>query len=399
MITKQFNSFFFPLFLFFVIWGILLFLVKDNREAQENNLEQDTNNDESDSIQKANSLETNNLVSTEPDSVQGKISSEEGQICESVVIEQEVTDSEDVAELGLNSNTSEISSQLPLEKNPDIDSNFESVSGESQSLSKPSEAIREVGHRQFKIRSFQIPKLGLSEAECEDKSSLSSQNTSQLRIAVADGATESLFSDVWADILVNSYLEQGTELFTPSALESSSQKFVQNINQLILQMPETRHWFMYEKLDRGTHATLAAVEISHPETINIFTVGDSCVFWRNGNTTNVEMLPKLSPNDFGSFPASICHIATTWISLEKKIAKLEVSFEASDSFHIAICTDALACWLATELQNGDTSAWEKLFQLSDDVSFTNFIAVLREQSKIRNDDVTLVLINALPLNV
>lgn len=267
-------------------------------------------------------------------------------------------------------------------------------------LDQPSanlEQLRNVGERTFRIRSFQIQKMGLNEAECEDKSALSSPSSSNLRVAVADGATESLFSDAWADILVNSYVDSGAEFLNPCDLESAHQEFVQKVSPQILQMPEIRHWFMYEKLERGTHATLAAVEISSLEKIQIVTVGDSCVFWHSGNAEKVKMLPELSPEDFGVFPASICHIAKTWQSLEQKIVKQEVLFQ--DPLQMVLCTDAIACWLVTELQNDGSSAWETLLQLSDYISFTSFVKALREQNNIRNDDVTLVLIDVLPLNV
>ncbi|MEA5595734.1 protein phosphatase 2C domain-containing protein [Rivularia sp. UHCC 0363] len=266
----------------------------------------------------------------------------------------------------------------------------------NKQTSSESEQLRNIGDYVFRIRSFHIQKKGLSEAECEDKNALS-KNSLNLRVAVADGATESLFSDVWADILVNNYVEKGADFFQFSELESANQKFVQKTSQQILGMPETRQWFMYEKLERGTHATLAAVEFSSSlERVQILTVGDSCVFWCNGNADEVNMLPELSPEDFGSFPASICHLSKTWQSLEQKIVRKEVTFQ--NTLQMILCTDALACWLVTKLKS-QPSNWERLFQISDDSSFTNFIETLREQNNIRNDDVTAVLIDVLPLNV
>lgn len=258
------------------------------------------------------------------------------------------------------------------------------------------EEERNVGDFIFRIRRFSIHKKGLSEAECEDKNALSLQNDTSLRIAIADGATESLFSDIWADILVNSYVEKGTDLFKSSELESVNQKFVYTTSKNILQMPETRQWFMYEKLERGTHATLAAVEFSSPDKMQILTIGDSCVFWSDGNVDEINMLPEITAEEFGSFPISICHLPKTWQSLEQKILKKEVTFQKN--LQMVLCTDALACWLVTESEN-KSSNWEKLFQISDYGFFTNFIETLREQNSIRNDDVTLVLINVLPFNV
>jgi len=265
----------------------------------------------------------------------------------------------------------------------------------SESVTTDIENIRTVGNYQFRIRKFQMQKMGLGEAECEDRSSLSSENSPILRIAVADGATESLFSDLWSEILVNRYVEKGTELLANSELEKIYQEFYLKANQQITQMPETRQWFMYEKLERGTHATLAAIEFSNSGLFEVTTIGDSCVFWRIEGEQNINMFPKLLPEEFGNFPSSICHLPKTWKNLEQKTLKQQISFEGH--LQIVLCTDAFACWLATEI-NSNVPAWHELFQLSES-KFNDLIKALREQKDIRNDDVTLVIIDALPLNV
>ncbi len=153
---------------------------------------------------------------------------------------------------------------------------------------------------------------------------------------------------------------------------------------------------MYEKLDRGTHATLAAVEFSDSETIQILTVGDSCVFWQDGG--GIKMLPELSSEDFGAFPNTICHLPKTWQNLKQKVVNKEIKFR--NNLPILLCTDALACWLVKELkEQNDFSVLEKISQFSDSNTFEEFIQGLRERKEIRNDDVTLVVIDVLPLNV
>ncbi|WP_254568716.1 protein phosphatase 2C domain-containing protein [Oscillatoria sp. HE19RPO] len=292
-------------------------------------------------------------------------------------------------------------STLPIE----LDSSTQGTEEQRDEQSSPSDRVkgeikdgvelRALDDYPVEIRRFQIPKQGLTEAECEDKSALSSSE-GRLRVAVADGATESLFSDIWAELIVNSYIEKGAELFNIGSLQSLTQAFLHTASKLILQMPETRHWFMYEKLERGSHATFVAAEFYNPETMEVLAVGDSCIFWRNEENGNVEMLPELSAEDFGVFPASICSLQKTWQNLESKIVKQEVNLQ--NGFQVILCTDALACWLVKELKK-DLFIWEKLFKLSDSISFTNFIESLRSQKEIRNDDVTLVLIHAIPINV
>lgn len=265
-----------------------------------------------------------------------------------------------------------------------------------QELLKDEDSTRFLGNYKFQIRSFRIPKDGFSEEECEDNSAISSDDSATLRVAVSDGATEGIFSNIWSELLVNGYIENGSQIFEPSQLKLVHNEFVQKASLSIGNMRETTHWFMYEKLDRGTHATIAAVEFFDSETIHVSTVGDSCVFWHDGN--EICMLPELSSKDFGSFPNTVCHLPKTWQSLKQKIVKKEISFH--NHFQIALCSDALACWLVQKLrEHNEPQIWENIFQLLDLNSFKEVIQELRVRKEIRNDDVTLVLIDALPLNV
>lgn len=291
----------------------------------------------------------------------------------------------------------EASLDVPAQAPPEAliaSTSFRAEGDSSQELSDE-DLLRVVGDRKFKLRSFHIPKDGFSEAECEDKIAINPEDSASLRLAVSDGATEGIFSNIWAELLVNSYTENGFQILEPSNLKPIHSNFIQKAFQIIANMPETRHWFMYEKLERGTHATLAAVEF-FDETIQILTVGDSCVFWHDGE--KIGRLPEISLEDFGSFPNTICHLPKTWQSLEQKVVKKEIQFH--NPFQLALCTDALACWLVKGLRDqNEFSVWGKIFQISDSSSFKQFIEELRESKEIRNDDVSLVLIDVLPVNV
>jgi len=258
------------------------------------------------------------------------------------------------------------------------------------------EEERKIGNFTFRVRRFCIQKEGLNEAECEDKNALTSKNNKILRIAIADGATESLFSDIWADILVNAYTDKGADIFKSSELELLNKNFSDVTSNHILQMPETRQWYMYEKLERGTHATLAGAEFSSSDKMAILTIGDSCVFWSDGNTEQINMLPEITAEEFGISPNSICHLPKSWQTLDRNILRKEIKLE--ENLQMVLCTDALACWLVTDLETISFN-WKKLFEISDHSLFANFIETLRKQNNIRNDDVTLVLINVLPFNV
>jgi hypothetical protein len=219
---------------------------------------------------------------------------------------------------------SQNSSRHRSPKNEKISTIEETNVSPPEPLKEGSITKRRVGNREFQIHHFRpIPKDGFSKEECEDNKAISNDNSATLRVAVSDGATEGIFSHIWSKLLVEEYTKNCSDIFQPSQLKSVSNKFLEKASQIIANMPETKHWFMYEKLERGTHATIAAVEFSGVETVHISTVGDSCVFWKNGS--EIDMLPKLSSEEFGSFPNTICHVPKTWRNLEGKIAKEEIS--------------------------------------------------------------------------
>jgi hypothetical protein len=257
----------------------------------------------------------------------------------------------------------------------------------------------QISEYKIQTRSFCLHKKGSSPSEYEDRSIIAAQDTC-LRVAVADGTTEGLFSDVWAELLVNSYCDHGIALFEDKNLQAIHKKFIHQTCKQIAEMPEARHWFMYEKLERGTHATFAAIEFTKRSTVQLSAVGDSCIFWRDKNWCEehkIEMFPELSVGDFGISPVSICHIPDTWHNLHPKIRSGEITLERDYQF--VLCTDAVAHWLVKETrEKNNLLAWEEIISLSNVAAFNLLIDELRESKEIRNDDTTLVIIDV-TLNV
>jgi serine/threonine protein phosphatase PrpC len=252
----------------------------------------------------------------------------------------------------------------------------------------------QIGQYTVRTRSFCLYKKGGSLSEYEDRSAIGAQDDC-LRVAIADGTTEGLFSDVWAELLVNGYCDYGVALFEDVNLQAIHKEFVHETCQKVGEMSESRHWFMYEKLERGTHATFAAIELASGNTVQMTAVGDSCIFWCDKD--KIEMFPELSADDFGISPASICHIPDTWYNLHLKIRSNEITLERDCQF--VLCTDAIAHWLVKETrEKNNFLAWEEIVRLSDVAAFNLLIEELRESKEIRNDDVTLVIVDV-TLNV
>lgn len=252
----------------------------------------------------------------------------------------------------------------------------------------------QIGKYTIQTRSFCLHKKRGSPSEYEDRSAIGVREDC-LRVAVADGTTEGLFSDVWAELVVNSYRDRGVALFEVENLMTIHKEFIHQTCQQIAEMPEARHWFMYEKLERGTHATFAAIEFTKRNTVQMSAIGDSCIFWcvkDRCERDKIEMFPELSGDDFGICPASICHVPGTWHNLHSKIRSNEITLERNCQF--VLCTDAIAHWLVKETrEKNNLLAWEEIVRLLDVAAFNLLIEDLRESKEIRNDDVTVVIVD------
>ena len=256
------------------------------------------------------------------------------------------------------------------------------------------EVSEKVGNRYYKITGFGLQKNGNTENEYEDSYAIGYGPKKTFRVAIADGATESIFSNVWANLLTKEYVLFGINAIKADGLFSSYQKFISHTNEKIKDSPDLRQWLLYEKIEKGTHATFAGIEFSD-SFIKITTIGDSCIFWKNNEENNVCMQPSLNPEEFDSFPQSICHLPDTWQYLDQHIT--QNSLPINKAIQIVLCTDALACCLVNSLQK--EILWKKLLQVSQLEDFKEVINQLRDNKKLNNDDVTLVTINALPIDV
>src|SRR5207237_1397754 len=124
------------------------------------------------------------------------------------------------------------------------------------------------------IRVFCCPKLGNSLEEYEDAWAHRQTRTSVgIRVAVADGATESSFAKLWAVLLAESYVRSelaGAEFF--ARLEPARRLWRRRLAGRPLP------WFATEKAEQGAFAAFFGVEIdAHKNRWTALAVGDSCL--------------------------------------------------------------------------------------------------------------------------
>ncbi len=239
-------------------------------------------------------------------------------------------------------------------------------------------------------QAFCLPKAGNSDADYEDafyKPDPASAKHRAYRFAIADGATETSYAGLWAEMLVNAYGEgKIDDRLEDKDLEPLRQEWRTQVGGRPLP------WYAEEKARLGAFSTLLGLRLFRDGALlKWFAVaaGDSCLFQlRAGRLLNAFPLKRSS--DFTSRPALLSSNGG-----DSALVRSSGRWKERDTFFLM--TDALGCWFlrATEAK---TRPWEALLDLHLDgtggQSFAQLVQELRSTGNLKNDDVTLLRIRA-----
>jgi len=238
---------------------------------------------------------------------------------------------------------------------------------------------------------FRTQKAGNAESEVEDASwppeSQVALETRSVRFAAADGATDSIFSGLWAHLLVRAFgrRRKGACQFLEQVPDLGRQWA-----KLIRRRPMP--WYVQEKARSGAHAAFVGVELA--EGSDSFSgkwvalaCGDSC-FFQLRSAELITSFPMTRADDFTSFPVLLCSQGIT-PNEPGVFHRATGSWQDGDCFYLM--TDALACWFLSACEKGSLP-WQVLrdLTLARTPSFEGWIADLRQRREIKNDDCTLV---------
>ena len=248
------------------------------------------------------------------------------------------------------------------------------------------------------FKAFWLPKDGCSEEEYEDaffprnSASLTGQ---QFRFAVADGATEASFSRLWARMLVRAFVRRTLRMpLTVDQLASLREQWAAVIHG------RTLPWYAEEKAASGAFSSLLGLELSEnresersQRTWRATAVGDSCLAQISGDKV-ICAFPLTKASAFNNRPSLLGSLASTPVDEPDLI--LEVTGEWAREDQFLLMTDALACWFLRECEDG-SKPWALLREACahGQKSFRRFVADLRHQRALKNDDVTLMRIDIL----
>jgi hypothetical protein len=240
----------------------------------------------------------------------------------------------------------------------------------------------------FSIEAFSCQKAGNARAEYEDAWAIrGSDSPTRCRVAVADGATESSFSALWAALLVESFVRgrsHGPDFFVRLGA----------IRRLWRRKIRTRPlpWYAAEKARRGAYAAFVGASLN---AVNrgwrAVAIGDCCLLHVRGVPPDVKLahaFPLTRSEEFGSSPFLVGSMEKSDDDPIPHVRVTEGVLEGDDTLYFA--SDALAAWLLRRAEKGEP-AWEAIGPLGiqKQADFETLVAQAREEGT-RNDDMTLV---------
>jgi hypothetical protein len=212
------------------------------------------------------------------------------------------------------------------------------------------------------------------------------------RFAVADGATESVFAKSWAQLLVDQFVAAAD--CRPADWSERLMSLQQPWTAGFLQRP-LKYYAEMKLQEEGAFATFLGVVVAPAEgerrAWQAVAIGDSCLFHsRQGQLLNA--FPVEQAGQFGNTPP----LVGSRSSLDRLRQHQQVrEGDSLSGDRLWLVTDALAQWCLSEQEAGNCP-WAELERFcateTTDEDFALWIEELRSGKRLRNDDVTMLVV-------
>ncbi len=227
-------------------------------------------------------------------------------------------------------------------------------------------------------RTFHTPKAGYTADEYEDAFAADPQ---QGRFAIADGASESAFADAWAQIVVSAFVQ------TPGPwsgwLDSARERWCSQVQQRELS------WYAEAKFEFGAYAAVLGIAFNNGRWL-ARAVGDCCLFQIRAGRL-LRTFPIRHSADFGNRPSLLGSRSRQ--SAQPRARRIRMKGDMGPQDVVLLMTDALGEWFLKQVEQG-RRPWNDLQAILTDEQFREFTTQLREATELRNDDVTVALIQS-----
>jgi hypothetical protein len=232
-----------------------------------------------------------------------------------------------------------------------------------------------------------------TEATCED---VSCSDSEQGLFAIADGAGTTLFSNVWARVLVEHFMNVPLLSNDPFEVEWWVRQAQSLAKQQMPQL-DAPSWNAQQKLqNQGSAATLATLRFSSVNDdaaqAELLAMGDSCILIRKANSETVLSFPVDRAVDFEKSPICIPSKLTLFNRYFHRCLVLTASLQSGDTAILA--TDAVARWIISAgggLYKRAGEAFDAVSAQTPD-TWPAFIKACRARGEMVDDDCTALLL-------
>jgi len=261
------------------------------------------------------------------------------------------------------------------------------------------------------VTTFSVAKRGCSLEECEDASWVGPDGTgfgelegNSLRVAIADGASESLLAKHWARRLSATFGMASSPTDNTRGFLAAYAAAVEGWSSELLDYMANREsrgmpiqWYEEPGLEKGAHATVLAVEFVDASgeaapSWQAVAVGDSCLF-QVRNEQLYTSFPMHDADAFSYHPPLLSSRGADDALVRKYVTSCVGDWEHDDTFYVV--TDALAAWFLRSAGEGGRP-WEPLRDLNTsdfEVDFETWVNQRRDQGDMHDDDTTLVRVD------
>lgn len=196
--------------------------------------------------------------------------------------------------------------------------------------------------------------------------------------AVADGATETSFSGLWARQLADAFAKQRLQRITPNTVRDLAGEWSVEIAERTRAKPLP--WYAEEKLRKGAFAALAGLHLRADGWWTALSVGDSCIFQLRPGA-GIKSFPYSTPEQFNNTPI----LWSTNSAQNTRVVPKRTHGRWKPGDYFLLMSDAIAhAFLSHE------SVREQIHTGLNQENFEALIQAARSDKLCKNDDVTLL---------
>ncbi|HEY0755604.1 MAG TPA: protein phosphatase 2C domain-containing protein [Ktedonobacteraceae bacterium] len=233
---------------------------------------------------------------------------------------------------------------------------------------------------------------------CEDASRADPQRG---LFCVADGAGTTLFSNIWAEILVEYFVLAPLLGCDPFEMDWWIRQAQKRYRDLVPQADKLNWNARQKAVEQGAYSTLATLRFlrcnERSATAELLVVGDSCVIIGQPDQQTVTAFPLQHAVDFDRAPYCVPALLKNLNRKTLYARQMEVTLTPGTC--IILATDAVARWIISGGASGQESmAWYAFQEVAckqTDSTWQAFIDSCRSNQSMVDDDATALIIRLL----